>query len=95
MRRMRSVKAMLMEKVSFLPGALPGGSLARILYLLQDSECRMRTRSSSGRLARSRISLNVSFSSAVATLHVKNLRSGAVQSPFCALGCARHTLGKF
>ena len=64
MRRRRSVKAAFMEKVSFLPGVLPGGSFARILYLRQDSECRMRTRSSSGRLARSRISANVSLSSA-------------------------------
>lgn len=86
MRRMRSVKAMLMEKVSFLPGALPGGSLARILYLLQDSECRMRTRSSSGRLARSRISLNVSFSSAVATLHVRICALALYRVPSVLLG---------
>ena len=58
------MKAVFMEKVSFLPGVLPGGSFTRILYLRQDNECRMRTRSSSGRLARSRISANVSLSSA-------------------------------
>jgi hypothetical protein len=35
---------------------LPAGSLDSSLYLPQDSECRMRTMSSSGRLTRSFIS---------------------------------------
>ena len=92
MRRMRSVKLAFMEKVSVLPGVLVGGSLDRILYLLQDSECRMRTRSSSGRLARSRISLNVSLSSAQ---HALVVRTGARSQTDCRTASARCKAGPF
>ena len=83
---MRSVKLAFMEKVSVLPGVLVGGSFARILYLLQDSECRMRTRSSSGRLARSRISLNVNLSSAQ---HSPIVRGGAKSQSCCRTASVR------
>ena len=64
MRRMRSVKAALKVKMSALLMVLLLGSLARMRYLPQEMECRMRIMSSSGRFTRSFISCSDSFSSA-------------------------------
>ena len=87
MRRMRSVKLTFMEKTSVLAGVLVDGSLDRILYLLHDSECRMRTRSSSGRFARSRISLNVSLSSAQRMPFVRYGTTFQTRCRTASLGC--------